>query len=180
MQSDKGKPLSAASSFISSPATHSYRSVWRAQKTMNVISDCASVLAEKNPALAEDVKVLSNDFPPLPTPFLIHVAIFLAIDLNNMFRQHWKYFRLILQRQHDLCVWKGHFSGESRSGAPFPRKGENHPVLPHPIREASWRQENKGRPGAERTRATSVPEPQLIRTTWAEYSVTSFPGVPSA
>lgn len=87
----------AAVSSVSSLATHSYRSAQRALKTTNVISDCASVLAEKNPALAGDVKVLSNNFPPLPTPSLIHVAIFLATDLNNMFRQHWKYFRLILQ-----------------------------------------------------------------------------------
>lgn len=62
-----------------------------------MISHCASVLAEKNPALAGDIKVPSNDFPPLPTPFLIHVGIFLAIDLNNMFGQHWKHFCLILQ-----------------------------------------------------------------------------------
>lgn len=95
---------------------------------MNVISNCASVLAEENPALAGDVKVLSNAFPPLPTPFLIHVAIFLAIDLNNMFRQRWKYFRLILQWQQDLCIWKGHFSGKSHHGwlgTILPKKGRS-------------------------------------------------------
>lgn len=71
--------------------------VYRSQKTMNVIPHCASVLAQNNPALAGDIKVLSNDFPSLPAPFLIHVAIFLATDLNNMFRQHWQCFCLIFQ-----------------------------------------------------------------------------------
>lgn len=47
--------------------------------------------------LAGDGKALLNDLPPLPTLSLIHVATFLPTDLNNMFRQHWKYFRLILQ-----------------------------------------------------------------------------------
>lgn len=93
----KARLLFAAFSFISSPATQSYRSVQGAQKTTNMISNCASVLAEKNPALAGNVKVPSNDFPPLPTSFLIHAAIFLATDLNNMFRQLWKYFCLKLQ-----------------------------------------------------------------------------------
>lgn len=65
-------------------------------------------------------------------------------------------------------------------GASFPRKEEKHPVLSHFISKTSWLQENKDCPGAEKTHATSVPKPQLIWTMWAEYSVTSFPGVLSA
>lgn len=64
---------------------------------MNVISKRFSVLAVKNPALAGDIEMLSNDFPPLPTLLLIHVAIFLATDPNNLFRQHREQFCLILQ-----------------------------------------------------------------------------------
>lgn len=99
---------------------------------MNVIPHCASVLAQNNPALAGDVKVLSNDFPPLPTPFLIHVAIFLAIDLNNMFRQRWKYFCLILQQQEYLHTWKGYFLGKSHLRwlrSVLPREGREAPCL---------------------------------------------------
>lgn len=58
---------------------------------MNVCSSRVSASAEKIPVLAGDVKVLSNDFLSLPTP-LIHVAISLATDLNNMFRQHLEVF----------------------------------------------------------------------------------------
>lgn len=76
----------------SSPGTGPYQE----HKTMNACSSQAFTPAEKILALAGDVKVLSNDFLSLPTP-LIHVAIFLATDLNNMFRQHWKCFHLVLQ-----------------------------------------------------------------------------------
>lgn len=98
---------------------------------MNVCSSQASASAEKIPVLAGNVKVLSNDFLSLPTP-LIHVAIFLATDLNNMFRQHWKHFHPILQQQWDLCIWKGNFAGKSHCrwiNSVLPKKRTEAPCL---------------------------------------------------
>lgn len=81
----KARSVFAAHWFIASPAPQPYQAVQVQDRTRSARQGmCAP--AEKIPTLAGDGKVLSNDFCSLPTP-LIDVAIFLATDLNNMFRQ---------------------------------------------------------------------------------------------